>query len=78
MNVKSCVVTFLKREIIEDDTFEVKDEYPLLTSGLLDSIGLMRMVRHLEKRLKVNISFEDITLENFSSIKSIEEYLQNK
>lgn len=50
----------------------------LLLSGLVDSIGIMRLVGFIESDLNISIPPEDVTLENFSSVAAISAYLDGR
>ncbi|GGZ71035.1 acyl carrier protein [Algibacter mikhailovii] len=78
MDVKRDVLIFLKKDILEDESIRIGEQDELLTTGLIDSVNLIRTVRYLEKKFKIDIPFEDITLENFRSIHSIEYYVRGK
>ncbi len=71
MDIENGLINFLKNDILEDVTADINVQDDLLTTGLVDSLGLMRMVRYLEKELDILVPFEDITLENFKSVKHI-------
>lgn len=53
----------------------VADDENLLLSGLVDSLGVMRLVAHLEKRHQVTIPPEDVVIEHFESIDAIAAYM---
>ena len=50
----------------------------LLLSGLVDSLGVMTLVAHLETETGQPIPPEDVILENFASIDAIMAYLGNR
>ena len=50
----------------------------LIESEILDSLGIMKLILFLENNYAVKISDEDLTLENFSSILSINSLLERK
>lgn len=47
----------------------------LLETGLLDSLGMMRLIRFIERKFERQIPFEDMTVENFGSVTKITQYL---
>lgn len=80
MDMKNSLINFLKQEILEDINIDIDEDEALLSTGIIDSLGLMRIVRHIERQLNVTVPFEDITLENFETITSSVNYtkkLQN-
>lgn len=46
----------------------------LLTSGLVDSLGVMRLVQFVEAELGIRVPPGDVTIENFVSAKAIAAY----
>lgn len=50
----------------------------LVTSGLLDSVGMVRLATHLERIVDISIPDDDITVEHFDSIERILGYVQSK
>lgn len=54
---------------------ELSAEDDLLGSGLLDSMGVMRLVGFVEETFNIKIPPEDIVIENFMDVKSISNYV---
>jgi methoxymalonate biosynthesis acyl carrier protein len=50
----------------------------LIESEILDSLGIMKLILFLENNYSVKISDDDLTLENFSSIMSINSLIEKK
>lgn len=76
--MKDRIVQFINEDIINgdaDEKIEVTDD--LLGSGLIDSMGLMKLVGFLETEFGVKIPATEIVIENFENIDSIANYLQS-
>jgi acyl carrier protein len=56
---------------------ELSPEDDLLGSGLLDSIGVMRLVGFVEETFNIKIPPEDIVIENFMHVKAITNYVES-
>ncbi|MEM7251868.1 MAG: acyl carrier protein [Pseudomonadota bacterium] len=67
---------FISAELLDGAPIESGDE--LLISGQVDSLGVMRLVTFVEQQANVAIPVEEITIENFSSIDVIVEYLTRR
>lgn len=67
--------TFIQVELLNDPSAVVEADEDLLLSGRLDSLGVMRLVVHLQETLGVEIPPEDVVLEHFGSLRRIEAYL---
>lgn len=54
------------------------DDESLMESGVIDSLGIFRLVSFLEEELKVQVSDEEINAETLKSIDSIEQLVLSK
>jgi acyl carrier protein len=52
-------------------------EESLVSSGLLDSVGVLRLVNFLEDEFGVEIDAEDVNLENFDTVQGIVDLLKS-
>ena len=64
-------------EILNEPDFSIADDQDLLLSEILNSLSVTLLIARLEDECKVQIRPEDVTLENFSSLQSIETYLRS-
>lgn len=73
------LIEFIKSDLargkVTDDLTRADD---LIESEILDSLGIMKLILFLESNYAVKISDDDLTLENFSSITSINSLIQRK
>lgn len=67
---------FIVTELLTSAATQLADDDELLVSGLVDSIGALRLVAFIEERYSVKVPPADITIENFSSISTMVDYLQ--
>jgi acyl carrier protein len=63
---------YMQREL----TFS--DEDSLLTSGIIDSLGILEVVDFVEERWSVEIEMQGITEANFGSISAIAGYVESR
>ncbi len=49
----------------------VADDYPLIESGLLTSLDTLELILFLEQEFEITIDDEDVTEENFRSLRAI-------
>ena len=54
------------------------DDEHLLTSGILDSLGVLDVVGFLEETFEISIVDEDLVPEHFESLKSIAAFVARK
>ncbi len=66
---------FIRDELLNDPSATIEVDEDLLLSGRLDSLGVLRLVAHLQESMDVEIPPEDIVLEHFGSLRRMEAYL---
>ena len=59
-----------------DETLAIDAEEDLLGSGLVESMGMMRLIRFIEKTYEVKVSPQDMTIQNFMTVSAIVRYLE--
>ena len=77
MNIENTIKKFVTEELL-NSSLEVGAEDNLLSDGLVDSIGMLRLVSHIEELAQITIPHEDLVIENFQTIKAIVEYLEQR
>ena len=69
------------REFIVTELLAGRDigtDEDLLISGLVDSLGVMRLVTFIEDHLATPVPPEDVTIENFATIDTIGAYVEQR
>jgi acyl carrier protein len=69
---------YMQTEIFKGLTEEVADDRPLIRDGLINSIGIMKLMTFMSDRLQVEFEDEDYRVENFETINNIMEFLKKK
>ncbi len=70
---------YITEDLINDPDFgTLETDEDLLGSGLLDSLGMMRLVGFIENTYGIKVPTEDLTMENFMSVETIEKYVNGK
>ena len=75
-NTTSKIKTFLARQF--PMTKNVSNDEPLLTNGLIDSLGILEVVSFVENEFGIVVSDEDLLPENFGSIHSLSNFVHEK
>ncbi len=57
---------------------EVRPETDLLLTGLVDSVGVIRIVTWMEDHLEIEIDPVDVVLENFQTIELMVSYARRR
>ena len=58
--------------------FNYDDNDSLLDAGIVDSIGVMELVSFVDKNYKITVPPEDISPDNFDSIRRLADYIRLK
>ncbi|OFW08467.1 MAG: acyl carrier protein [Acidobacteria bacterium RIFCSPLOWO2_12_FULL_59_11] len=56
----------------------LQDDTPLLTSGIVDSLGMLRMIGFIEQRFGIEVDAHDATVDNFERIQEIAAFIESK
>jgi acyl carrier protein len=74
--MRQAIRAFIVTELLSGT--DVTDDQELLVSGLVDSLGVMRLVAFIDKDLGIRVPHADIKLRNFATIDAITGYLEVK
>lgn len=77
MTIETRLAAFITEELLDHKQLVDPDDR-LLTDGLVDSLGMMRLVAFIDEHLGLQVPPEDVVLENFSTITQIANYLRAK
>lgn len=72
------IAAFIAEELIGDPGVDVDVEQNLISDGSLDSVGVMRLVAHLETEFGMTIPPTDLVPEHFRTIRLMVDYLTRK
>ncbi|MEN8762617.1 MAG: acyl carrier protein [Thiogranum sp.] len=74
--MKAAIKAYVIGELLSGKNVDDGDD--LLLTGLVDSLGVMRLINHLEQQYSIDIPPEDVTIENFTNIEAISSYLERR
>jgi acyl carrier protein len=75
--LKEQLIRFVSDELLSG-TAEVRGDEDLLADGLVDSLGMVRLVGYLEAQLGMTVPPVDFTIENFRSIDTVVAYARRR
>ena len=73
--MKEALTAFVSEELLSG-RMRVGDDDNLLSEGMVDSLGMLRLVGFIEEQFGVKVPPEDFTIENFRTIALLTDYLQ--
>jgi acyl carrier protein len=77
--VETVINDYISRELVPDAALlPLANDTPLLDSGILDSLSLLRLVVFLEGRFEITMGDADLLPENFASVNTICAYLRTR
>jgi acyl carrier protein len=69
MTNREVLVRFIAREFLRDkDLTEIPEDLDLVSTGIIDSLGVLKVVAFLEESFGLSIEAEAMLPANFSSI----------
>lgn len=77
MNVEESIEKFIQDEILMG-TRSVTPQDSLIDQGVLDSLGLLRLIAFLEEQFGIEVEDDEVVPENFQSIDIIKAYIEGK
>lgn len=76
--IKEQVRQFVMEAARSKGASEVNDEESLFKAGIIDSLGVFRLISFLEETFPVTVDDQDMVPENFQSVNCIEGFLLGK
>jgi acyl carrier protein len=71
-DAKQMIIDYIKKEFLEEDSdTEVKEDTPLISSGIVDSFSMVSLKTFLEKKFKIQIPDAKATPEAFDTVNNI-------
>lgn len=78
MNVQRRVRQFVLENFYVSDPSEVADDTLLVTTGFIDSTGMLEVITFLEEEFEIRIADDETTAENLESIERIAAFVERK
>lgn len=78
-DIMQTVKDFILQEFLPgEDPEELKDDTPLITGGVLDSIATLKLVLFLEERYGVTLEAHEVDPEHFDTTAEIAKLVRSK
>lgn len=81
MNTIEKLENYILNDIIVDlgvDVDSIGPEEDLLSNGLIDSLGILKLTEFLEKEFGIKVDDEDIEPENFKNLKALQRFIESR
>jgi acyl carrier protein len=79
MTEEESITKFISAELMrhkEKSTLEITDN--LIEGGIIDSLGIQKLIAYLESSYAITISDIEVLPENFETVRSISSFVRNK
>ena len=77
--METVINDYISREVVQDAALlPLGNATSLLETGILDSLGLLRLVVFVQERFGVTVDDVDLIPENFESVDAICAYLRSR
>jgi acyl carrier protein len=77
--VESVINDYISREFVQDASLlPLGNATPLLETGILDSLNLLRLVVFVQERFGIMVNDTDLIPENFDCVDAICAYLRSQ
>lgn len=78
MEKQSVLMRYIKEDLLRGRMKDLQAEDDLLSSGVINSLGILQLVSFVEERMGIEIPDEDVIYENFHSVSALAEYLDGQ
>ena len=77
MNVRELIHNFITTELVSGN-IAIQDSDSLIESGIIDSLGIMKLIGFIEDNMSVTIDDMELVPENFANIEAITTLVEKK
>jgi len=79
LDLEQMLTSLIREEFMENDTETVLNgDLQLVQEGVIDSLGIFRLIGLLEQKLGLKVDPEDLVIENFETINSLKAFVGGK
>jgi len=75
---KQLLKDYIVDNFLFGDGDKLENETPLFEKGIIDSTGVLELLAFIEENFKIKVQDEELVQSNFSSISTIEKFIQSK
>jgi acyl carrier protein len=76
--LKERIKEFIRTEVNPDlDLKALGDDEPLIESGIIDSLGILKIMAFLDEEFGIDLSAQEIKPENFKNVATIFSLVEN-
>ncbi|WP_086478237.1 MULTISPECIES: acyl carrier protein [Arenibacter] len=77
--MNEILITYICEDLLNNELESgLSPQDDLLGSGILDSLGMMKLILFIEQKYNITVPPQDMIIENFMTVSHITNYLTNK
>ncbi len=76
--IKDELRAFIEDNLLIIENMPISNEDELLLDGMIDSLGVTRLIAFIESELHIAVPAQDATIENFASVRVISDYVERR
>ena len=78
-NIKQQIGLYILTKFLPGEkSANLQDDTPLLTSGIVDSMGLFEVIAFIEQKFSIEVDDREAIFENFGRIQDIAAFVESK
>ena len=76
--VADQIRAYIEDDVLEPGTGSITNETQLWDEELIDSMGIMMLIAHIESDYDVDIEVKDVDVEHFKTVNNIAKLIESK
>lgn len=75
--MNNIIIQYISEQLVNgqlEETLESHDD--LLGTGILDSLGMMKLIMYVENEFNIKVAPEDMIIDNFMTVEHIGDYIE--
>lgn len=77
-DIESTLATYISEQILKQPTRDIKQDQPLISSGLIDSFSLMDLALFVEDTFGVRIEDTELNADTFDNLTQLETLIASR
>jgi acyl carrier protein len=74
----TIIKAFIQKEFLRAAEFDLDNSDSLIEQGIIDSLGIMKLMTYLEQSFGIKVADEELVPVNFETIESISSFVRSK
>lgn len=79
MNLQAGIERFILEELLQGSSRKrIEPDEPLISSGVIDSLGMLRLIMFLEQETGITVGDGEVVPESFETLRQIVQFVERK